>query len=222
MSCSTGFCSLVQIAPSVTGSSPAIDLVRSHSASNPYQVRPRLHPNGFIQIDLPAHPITGEEKRLHVWPASPLPTQKTKSPIHDHRFTFDSRILRGGLHNITYRFDPTGHSMYERTEVHRLGNDETMLISTGEVGDLIKLSDVYYPTGDEYGLSAFVYHESIPLGLTVTLMRKRHEYHHHEASVMVPFGEAPDNDYSRNSTSPELLWSIIEPALEGLSAAALY
>ena len=59
---------------------------------------PRLHGNGFIQLDL-----NGKD-RLHVWHPD-LPKQEFPTPIHDHKFSFKSHILYGELTHIEYHAD---------------------------------------------------------------------------------------------------------------------
>ena len=44
---------------------------------------PRLHGNGFIQLDL------GDDQRLHIWSPDLPPAQRVSTQIHDHQF-FDS------------------------------------------------------------------------------------------------------------------------------------
>ena len=65
---------------------------------------PRQHGNGFFQLDL------YNEYRLHVWdPAYPLP-QKVATPIHDHRFAFESLVLYGTQKHVTYNITITYNS----------------------------------------------------------------------------------------------------------------
>ena len=58
--------------------------------------RPRVHGNGFIQLDLT------ERSRLHVWGDPRIPRQKVSTPIHDHVFGFTSTIIVGRLINVIY------------------------------------------------------------------------------------------------------------------------
>src|SRR5882672_5609107 len=72
--------------------------------------RPRLHPNGFIQLDL----TEDLSKRLHVWPDEPLQAQLTRHPIHDHSFDMKSEILAGCLANLIYEFQPSEYNYQTR------------------------------------------------------------------------------------------------------------
>ncbi len=55
-----------------------------------YPSEPRIHGNGFIQVDL------DELHRLHLWDVM-IPRQSVDSSIHDHAFGFESRTLQGML-----------------------------------------------------------------------------------------------------------------------------
>src|SRR3546814_6146607 len=59
--------------------------------------RPRVHGNGFIQLDLT------ERGRLHIWGAPRIPRQKTATPIHDHVFGFESTVAVGRPVNLVFR-----------------------------------------------------------------------------------------------------------------------
>src|SRR3546814_5268128 len=58
--------------------------------------RPRVHGNGFIQLDLT------ERGRLHIWGDPRIPRQKTATPIHDHVFGFESTVVVGRLVNLVF------------------------------------------------------------------------------------------------------------------------
>lgn len=95
------------------------------SAINP----PRVHGNGFIQLDL------DETMRLNVWGHPEIPHQSQTSKIHDHRFSFISHVIIGALTNIEYRinYDQTAFrsapfDIYR--PVPRQGQD-TELVNTG-------------------------------------------------------------------------------------------
>ena len=62
--------------------------------------KPRVHPNGFIQLDL----NQDASMRLHVWPDESeghVPCQETKTTIHDHKFDMQSMIVYGSLKQLT-------------------------------------------------------------------------------------------------------------------------
>lgn len=85
------------------GDSTAIDVIAARS----YE-----HPNGFRKIVLGADK-DGSKLRLHVWPSNFLGTE---SNVHNHRWSFSTLVLVGGMtstwHNLTV-------SKTEGQEFHR-------------------------------------------------------------------------------------------------------
>ena len=69
--------------------------------------KPRLHHNGFVQLDLP------NRVRLHVWPEHPPKRPNVLGMIHDHVYGFDSEILRGSIQNLIYEFDHDSNGEYQ-------------------------------------------------------------------------------------------------------------
>jgi len=174
---------------------------------------PRLHPNGFIQLDL----VPNQSIRLHVWPDEELRAQKTRHPIHDHSFDMTSEILTGGLTNLIYEFQATEYN--KQITLYRAkrlpDSQETILapaimkMNTGYLR--LRHADIYYP-GSKYSLSKFILHDSIPHGLTATMMTKT-RVSDYSPLVAIPKGIEPDNDYRRDSVDPEILWSFISRAI---------
>src|SRR5580765_3414507 len=78
-------------------------------------LRPRIHGNGFVQLDLT------ERRRLHVWGDSRIPRRLVPSQIHDHTFSFTSEIVIGQLvhRTIGVQFDPSGaYDLYKAVLNH--------------------------------------------------------------------------------------------------------
>jgi hypothetical protein len=59
------------------------------------------HPLGFCFFDI-AKIVTGCNLRLHIWSDEERPLQDSAFQIHDHRFSFVSRVLLGRLRNMTF------------------------------------------------------------------------------------------------------------------------
>lgn len=180
---------------------------------------PRLHPNGFIQLDLDA----AGEMRLHVWPGKPLPIsgQKTKHPIHDHNFDMESTVLRGGLRNLLYQAQPTGADiadppLYGLHSAQMVGPNDTVLEPIDfRTYAVHEVSAADYQAGDCYSMSKGVLHESLAVGLTATLVTKHRVNAMYRPRVAVPVGITPDNDYRRvASEGDKLLWKTIGHAIE--------
>lgn len=180
--------------------------------------RPRLHPNGFIQLDLTAD----LSKRLHVWPDENIQAQKTRHPIHDHSFAMESTVLTGCLTNLTYEFQTSAYNI-QTTLYHAkrfADSQDTVLTPCLRAADGSSITgylrflkgDVYFP-GSTYRLDRRILHDSIPHGLTATVMTKTFvsEY---SPLIAMPKGIEPDNDYRRQTIDEEILWSFIKRALD--------
>jgi hypothetical protein len=170
-------------------------------------VRPRVHPNGFLQLDLP------DQHRLHIWPdALELPRPAVDMPIHDHTFSFASTILTGSLTNIVHEpvlddeggyhmyeilpFVATGrHTPFERTDANRYRFDVTE-------------TETNTP-GQKYDFAAFRFHESVPHGLTATVICIGAFDRTRRARVGCPIDQVPDGSFRRDCLEDEVLWSII-------------
>src|SRR4051812_11171605 len=89
-----------------------------------YNKQPRVHPNGFIQVDI------NEAERLHCWHPKLPYRQKTYHPIHNHIFTFDSVILTGRLINVRYEpFQWDGYgAAFNQYFVKLIEGQETQLV----------------------------------------------------------------------------------------------
>src|SRR5271166_2045360 len=132
---------------------------------------PRVHPNGFIQLDL------NEEHtlRLHVWPLIELPgRQKTNHPIHDHSFDMASTVLTGKLINEMLVFlnvsdHPDLIPNHREYRGVRIGAEETILKPTGNFGCIAAMYQEEVPAGHSYRIPAKVFHNNIAEGLTATI-----------------------------------------------------
>lgn len=182
--------------------------------------RPRVHPNGFIQLDL-TEPVDkarghgGAPRRLHIWPdEGVLEGQDSDSPIHDHVFDMESSVQRGSLVQIRYTFKLEHYSLptHEVWLPNYLNASESVLAPTGVLGSLA--SDIYTQTvgaGESYQQAAFTFHETQPAHTpVVTIMTKTKSYDNFDARVLVPLNSPPDNDFRREQYDESFLWEIIE------------
>ena len=168
---------------------------------------PRLHGNGFIQLDLEA----GE--RLHVWdPALEGMGQIVRTSIHDHRFSYHSLIVYGRQVHQEYRV-VVGSDLRIYNPERRVGTQDTKLVqtdpSTVPSVRAIAGNRLEIPEGFSYKFKAHEFHDSIPLGLTATIMTKTDEDYGHIPRVLVPIGEEPDNEFDREAVDKEMLWDSI-------------
>lgn len=174
---------------------------------------PRVHGNGFIQLDLESG------ARLHVWGHSMVPRQKVDTGIHDHRFAFISRVIVGRVMNvewntINYNFAPDNpsitHKIYEPSV--REGED-TVLSYTGQVVAAYPSMTRTVLAGQAYTMEPRQFHETISDRPSITIMRKTYEVPSHVARVLVPIGKEPDNEFNRNDFDTKKLWQVIEEVL---------
>lgn len=174
---------------------------------------PRVHGNGFIQLDLP------DGSRLHVWDDG-IPRQAVNTSKHDHAFGFESKVICGLLTNFVYRVAPAEVGKYVvYIPQRREGTEDTKLVPTGERVNVEVAAIKDVPAGSSYTFQPQVFHDTLyPRGeTTATIMRKTVRLDV-EPRVLVPFGEEPDNEFDREGFDPELLWPFIERALERAGA----
>lgn len=132
---------------------------------------PRLHPNGFITLDI------DETRKLHVWPKVPLRTRPA-GLVHDHVFAFRSRVLKGALTDERYGIfdDPIGtYCVYVADCVsgrcHTQERPSSGLMRQSETRYRVSLtSQRIIRSGQSYDFPVETFHASHPMGFTATLM----------------------------------------------------
>lgn len=196
---------------------------------------PRVHPNGFIQLDLgevpagdswdletrekaerPQRGHSGSSRRLHIWnpPGIQLAHQGTVNEIHDHVFDMRSTIMRGELIQLLYHFAASKWPTHELYKAVYDKNSSSRLEATGELGILAVHQRYNIKAGSTYEQPAFTLHDTqTPYGCVVTVMEKV-EIHDGDAHVAVPIDVEPDNEYDRRTAMDEKeLWKAIERCL---------
>lgn len=175
-----------------------------------YPSPPRIHGNGFIQVNL------NPRERLHLWDHR-IPRQARDSSIHDHAFWFESECREGTLINVpmsyvadsrSIGFSPT-HDLYRVVRVPNSEEDTLELLQAG-VRFTSREAKVVNP-GESYRFAAHKFHVSLHLGTTVTIMRRDPRYPGGgKARVACRVGEEPDNSWIRaNHEIPEWAWDAI-------------
>lgn len=188
-----------------------------------------LHGLGFIQVKL------GGSQRLHVWhPELPRRQCFAHSQIHDHRFSFNSRVMVGSMENLLYSvvegsiIDAT-HVCYRhegaRTDKgNRPWNPESFVCAQLDSSTLIE-------AGGRYSMPAYVCHATRPLGdgKVATLMRKTKVHEQYGARSLCSVDVKPDADFDRHQLDEGKLWSIVldvlgasNPLQEALSHSGSY
>jgi hypothetical protein len=199
-----------------------VAVIRERGGGNP-----RIHPNGFVQLDLEPVPDSwqashqrghsGAARRLHIWnpPEVQLPRQETVNEIHDHVFDMRSTVVKGLLMQKTYRFAVGGfhvptHQLYRA--VYNKSSD-SRLEALHVYGVVEPIARIPVPAGHSYTQGASTFHDSGADGLVVTVMEKT-AIRANQAHVLVPKDIEPDNEFDRASAAPaELVWEAIERSL---------
>jgi hypothetical protein len=141
-----------------------------------------------------------------------LETQKVNTGIHNHNFSFRSKVLLGGLWHTEYdnlEQNLAGFYNVYKT-VPRDREDKELVLASPHPYDLKGYRGFYFGQGSLYSFKYGRFHESTPAGLTVTVMRKTKVEPLIDAWVLCKVYEKPDNDFNKYQYSPEVLWPIIE------------
>lgn len=192
---------------------------------------PRVHPNGFIQLDIAEveenwdeskkRGHSGADERLHIWnpPGLELVRQNTKNEIHDHVFDMRSKVMKGRLMQSLYEFvpqlpDDLTMPTHEKYRAVYDKQSSSRLEPTGEYGWLDPVQWFWVDAGASYWQAAFTLHDSVPDGLVVTYMEKV-QIHEGDATVICEYGKTPDNSFDRaKAMDPDDLWEAIYRSIE--------
>jgi hypothetical protein len=169
-----------------------------------------LHGLGFIQL------VLGGGQRMHIWhPDLPRRDCFEHSAVHNHRFAFRSRVLKGI--QVNQRCDlevvkpGTGtHSLISHNGPRSdKGGRESYPVA--DVNVVMRNTELYVP-GQEYYMPALEYHHTPCKGIVVTIMQKMEEGTIHACSVCrrdIDF----HYDFDRHQLSPEQLFAYVIDAL---------
>ncbi len=176
---------------------------------------PRVHPNGFIQLDM------SKAQRLHCWSPSLPYRQKTYHPVHNHIFNLVSEVQVGRLINVNYDIGMADEEIFgkfhEEWRVEVTGDKETVLVKQDGAPVLLVPSGLAcVQRGQKYELEKFCFHESVAVVPTITVMTKyglgpdaMEGPNSSGATVLVPQGVTPDNDFLRADVDTDKLWEIM-------------
>lgn len=198
--------------------SKAIKAILTKKYLQGLDARPRVHNNGFIQLDLTPR------RRLHIWGHPDIPKSQEKAMIHDHIFGFRSWALVGKLQNVTYDLDFNGNK-FEIYKPRITNGYDSVLEPTGIFCSLrLKHTTIIAAKGnlenlpDYYNIEPYEFHETFVSEPTATVIEKTGDTLAQNPNgprprVLVPVGEKTDRGFSRYSTNTENLWKIIEEVL---------
>lgn len=173
--------------------------------------RPRVHGNGFIQLDL------SSRRRLNVWGDSRIPRQVIPSQIHDHTFPFKSQVYLGQIVHREFDIFLDSVGAYEKYRPTVNNDEDTRLIKEEGRFRASITRERLLQAGDTYTFQAYRFHETVAPWLCVTVIDKGSFTiaGGPSSTVLVPYGLEPDNTFNRYQESPDKLWTIILEALRG-------
>jgi hypothetical protein len=167
-----------------------------------------LHGLGFIQL------VLDGEQRMHVWhPLLPRRSCYAHSAIHNHRFAFVSRVLKGTQINV-------------RADIEIVREGTHLLISHngprsergGRLSYPVAECNVHlrpeerFAAGEEYRMPILEYHHTPVDDVVVTVMKKLESGSIHANSVCAK-GVEFHQDFDRFQLSPEDLFGFVVDAL---------
>lgn len=167
-----------------------------------------LHGLGFIQVKLQG------KQRLHVWhPALPRRANADVSPIHNHRFRFESRVLVGTQVNRRYKVRDNEHGGHDRIshDGPRKENGSRLSYVAGSVSIEAMPEEIYKP-GMSYIMPVLEYHETPNEGMVATIMQKLYEGDTHASSI-IQKGYEFDQEFDRFQLSEDELWEYVREVL---------
>lgn len=171
-----------------------------------------LHGLGFIQVKLEGN------QRMHVWHPD-LPRRKCyqHSAVHNHRFSFTSRVLRGV--QVNQRCDleivkpETGSHLLISHNGPRSEKGGRLSYPVADV-NVIERAAERYSAGQEYFMPAMEYHHTPCESIVITIMTKHEELNLHANSVCQR-GVEFDYDFDRFQLSPDALYAFVVDAMKG-------
>jgi len=172
---------------------------------------PRLHPNGFIQLDI------DDRTRLHVWTEKPLTEHISKNRIHDHVFDFRSTVICGSVIDTKYQLRQSPKGRYEVFDVipyvidNRAGSPER---SCSDRFDLLPRDKRKFVAGEQYALKADEIHETTPCGLTATIISYKVRKSKRVARIFRPDDQRTPKFFDRKTVSSRILWHEIKLVCE--------
>jgi hypothetical protein len=169
-----------------------------------------LHGLGFIQL------VLGGKQRMHVWhPDLPRRDCFDHSQIHNHRFAFVSRVLKGTQVNqrVDLEIVKPGTGTHELISHNGPRSDKGGRESYPVADVKVYTREIEaYVAGQEYMMPAGEYHCTPNSGIVVTLMTKLEESNIHANSVCRK-GVDFHYGFDRFQLSPAELFAFVVDAL---------
>lgn len=167
-----------------------------------------LHGLGFIQVVLPGN------QRLHVWhPDLPRRQCYDHSAIHNHRFGFRSRVLKGTQRNVRVDLELVKDGTHDI-----ISHNGPRGPKGGRLSYPVAVCNIHegpietYSPGAEYVMPVHQYHHTPNDGIVITVMQKTAESEIHANSV-IRSGIDFHYDFDRFQLTPTQLYNYVIDAL---------
>ena len=166
-------------------------------------VKPQFFGLGFVQCKI------NEKERIHFYHPSLVPTVNIVEEIHNHRYDFVSKILKGTLNNKMYHFLPGKQTHYKQSE----SCNETVKIEDNpkELGYISLFSYEIHQGGQTYSLHNSNFH-TIETSLCVTHLR-RTPYKKEFANAIRPLQAVEVCPFSKKMSEADC-WDSIKECLK--------
>lgn len=175
----------------------------------------RMHQNGFLQLDL----LDGKS-RLHIWSEELPKAQDPRTPIHNHRFCFDSKVILGKLTHVKYEYVPAIQAKNGEGVCQLFtgaGDYEHLVLVKDTEGAVREKVRFDFSAGELYSFGHGLYHDTWGNGLTATIMTKTVTDCIPFATVVVPLGEGgPDNTFRRDQYKQRELMPFVLDVIDTL------
>jgi hypothetical protein len=153
-------------------------------------------------------------QRMHVWhPDLPRRDCYEHSAIHNHRFGFVSRVLKGTQKNVRVGLELVREGTHTIISHNGPRSDKGGRISypVAECNIHRRVEESYGP-GEEYFMSPLEYHHTPNNGIVVTVIHKLEEGHIHANSVIAK-GIDFHYDFDRFQLTPSQLFEYVVDAI---------
>lgn len=167
-------------------------------------VSPKFFGLGFIQCKI------NEKERIHFYHPDLKPTVNSLEEIHNHRYDFVSKILRGSINNKMYHFfDSRENTHYKQSE----SCNENIKIEDNnkELGFISLFSDLTHKTNETYSLHHTNFH-TIETDFCITHL-KRTIYKKEFADVVRPIDGKVICPFEKKLSQDDC-WTIIKECIE--------
>jgi hypothetical protein len=168
-----------------------------------------LHGLGFIQL------VLAGDQRLHVWhPGLPRRDCYEHSAVHNHRFSFTSRVLKGVQINVRADIEIVKDGTHQLISHNGPRSDKGGRLSfpVADCNVHYRPEERYGP-GEEYLMPAFEYHHT-PVGEIVITLMKKHESGFIHANSVCRKGVDFHYDFDRFQLSPDQLFGFVIEAFK--------